>query len=55
MAVRWNNLGLAWYSLAKNEKAIEYYEKSLTILEKRLENDHPYTISVREKLQSIKN
>ena len=41
MATRWNNLGSAWYSLGKYEKAIEYYEKALASGIKSFGKEHP--------------
>ena len=41
MATLYKNIGLAWKSNGKNDKALEYYEKRLSILLKTLGSEHP--------------
>jgi len=37
--------------MGQYEKAIEYFEKALTICRLRLGDDHPHTKTVRENLE----
>ncbi len=41
---------MAWKAKGEYDKAIEYFEKALSVLRARLGNDHPYTKSVKNKL-----
>ncbi len=54
MAIRRNNLGLAWYSLGEYEKAIGYFEQALDIFKARLGEDHPNTRVVQGNLDAAK-
>ena len=54
VAIRWNNLGAAWKELGDYKKAIGYYEKARVIFETILGKDHPYTKSVKQKLEIVK-
>lgn len=41
VAIRWNNLGLAWNNKGEYDRAIEYYEKALQSDLKTFGEDHP--------------
>ncbi len=49
-----NNLGLAWDAKGEYDKAIEYYEKALSVYRVRLGNDHPHTKSTKTSLSLAK-
>jgi tetratricopeptide (TPR) repeat protein len=54
VAVYLNNLGLAWKALGKYQKAMDYYKRAESIFKIKLGEDHPYTKSVREHIESMK-
>lgn len=49
-----NDAGKSFYTLAQYGKAIEYYEKALSVLRVKLGNEHPYTKSTKTSLSLAK-
>ncbi|MEK6735644.1 MAG: tetratricopeptide repeat protein, partial [Pseudomonadota bacterium] len=54
VAIRRNNLGLAWYSLCQYDKAIEYIEQALPVLIEHLGSEHSNTLLVSSNLESAR-
>jgi len=46
-----NDAGMSFHALAQYDKAIEYYEKALSVFRVRLGNDHPHTKVVETHLR----
>ncbi len=54
VAIRYNNLGLAWKTLGEAKKAIEFTEKALQIFTVVYGSDHPSTQTVQANLNDLK-
>jgi tetratricopeptide (TPR) repeat protein len=52
IATGYNNIGVAWDKLGDFNKAIKYYDKALKIFDATYGSDHPYTKSMRSKIDS---
>lgn len=50
VAIRRNNLGLAWQQLGEYQRTIGYYEQALAVFEHSLGSTHPSARIVRENL-----
>jgi len=55
VAIRLNNLGLAWQALGEYQKALTLFEQAEKVFIEKLGENHPYTKSMREKIQYIKD
>lgn len=53
VAVSYNSIGLAYYRKGDYPKALEYYQKALTIWEETLGPDHQNTQMVKDKISKI--
>jgi tetratricopeptide (TPR) repeat protein len=49
-----NNLGTAWNAKGKYDKAIEYLEKVLSVIQVRFGDNHPYTKTLKANLSLAK-
>lgn len=54
VAIRHNNLGIAWSDKGDYDKAIRYYELSLKVLTSVLGDEHPNTKLVERNLERVK-
>jgi len=49
-----NNLGVAWSAKGEYDKAIEYLEKALSVIQVRFGDNHPYTKTLKGNLSLAK-
>ncbi len=54
VAISYNNIGYAYFSLGEYNKALDYYERSLKIRLAVLGENHPRTRSIIENIEFIK-
>jgi len=48
-------MALVYCAQGEYDKSLEYYEKALKILTVKLGEEHPYTKTVRENIEFLKN